>query len=30
MVFNRENYPNVVGLFKELGVDGEDTDMSFR
>ncbi|CAM9147396.1 unnamed protein product, partial [Sphacelaria rigidula] len=29
MVFNEENYPNMVGLFQELGVEGENTDMSF-
>lgn len=30
MVFNKENYPNMVGLFGELGVASELTDMSFR
>ena len=30
MVFNEENYPNMVGLFAELGVGSENTDMSFR
>lgn len=30
MVFNEENYPNMVGLFQELGVAAEKTDMSFR
>eukprot|EP00752_Nemacystus_decipiens_P004454 g4067.t1 len=29
MVFNKENYPNMVGLFEELGVGSEHTDMSF-
>ncbi|KAG5184791.1 amine oxidase [Tribonema minus] len=29
MVFNHQNYPNLVGLFKELGVEEESTDMSF-
>lgn len=30
MVFNEENYPNMVRLFEELGVGSEHTDMSFR
>lgn len=30
MVFNEENYPNMVRLFEELGVGAEKTDMSFR
>ena len=30
MVFNVENYPNMVRLFEELGVGAEKTDMSFR
>lgn len=30
MVFNEGNYPNLVGLFEELGVGSEKTDMSFR
>lgn len=30
MVFNDHNYPNMVRLFDELGVAGENTDMSFR
>ncbi|CAM9345742.1 unnamed protein product [Discosporangium mesarthrocarpum] len=29
MVFNRENYPNMVHLFDKLGVKKEDTNMSF-
>ncbi|CAM9148653.1 unnamed protein product [Chrysoparadoxa australica] len=29
MVYNEENYPNLVGLFKEIDVEGEHTDMSF-
>ena len=29
IVFNNHNYPNLVGLFDALGVDTEDTDMSF-
>ncbi|CAN0082345.1 unnamed protein product [Pylaiella littoralis] len=29
MVFNEENYPNMVRLFEELGVGSEHTDMSF-
>jgi predicted NAD/FAD-binding protein len=29
MVYNSLNYPNLVGLFEELGVDGIDTDMGF-
>ncbi|CAM9582314.1 unnamed protein product, partial [Laminaria digitata] len=29
MVFNEENYPNMVRLFEELGVGAERTDMSF-
>lgn len=30
MVFNEENYPNMVRLFEDLGVGAEKTDMSFR
>lgn len=30
MVFNEENYPNMVRLFEELGVGAEKTVMSFR
>lgn len=30
MVFNEDNYPNMVRLFEELGVGSEKTDMSFR
>lgn len=29
IVFNNHNYPNLVGLFDQLGVQTEDTDMSF-
>ena len=29
IVFNNHNYPNLIGLFAELGVATEDTDMSF-
>ncbi|CAN0125787.1 unnamed protein product, partial [Ectocarpus sp. 4 AP-2014] len=29
MVFNEQNYPNMVRLFEELGVGSEKTDMSF-
>ena len=29
MVFNHQNYPNMVELFAELGVEDEDTNMSF-
>lgn len=29
MVFNHQNYPNMVELFAELGVDDENTNMSF-
>lgn len=29
MVFNHENYPNLVQLFKYLGVESYQTDMSF-
>ncbi|CAM9801758.1 unnamed protein product [Choristocarpus tenellus] len=29
MVFNEENYPNMVQLFDRLGVGKEETDMSF-
>ena len=29
MVFNHETYPNLVRLFRELGVETKKTDMSF-
>jgi predicted NAD/FAD-binding protein len=29
MVYNSLNYPNLVSLFEELGVEGVDTDMGF-
>lgn len=29
MVYNALNYPNLMELFKELGVEGEDTTMGF-
>eukprot|EP00616_Rhizochromulina_sp_CCMP1243_P000430 CAMPEP_0118970178 /NCGR_PEP_ID=MMETSP1173-20130426/7124_1 /TAXON_ID=1034831 /ORGANISM="Rhizochromulina marina cf, Strain CCMP1243" /LENGTH=996 /DNA_ID=CAMNT_0006919503 /DNA_START=1 /DNA_END=2991 /DNA_ORIENTATION=- len=29
MVYNDQNYPNINGLFAELGVVGQNTDMSF-
>ncbi len=29
LVFNRENYPNLTRLFDHLGVDSQETDMSF-
>ncbi|MDO6461663.1 FAD-dependent oxidoreductase [Granulosicoccaceae sp. 1_MG-2023] len=29
MVYNEPNYPNLCGLFRALGVQGRDTDMSF-
>lgn len=30
MVFNEQNYPNMVRLFEEIGVEAESTAMSFR
>ena len=29
MVYNSLNYPNLISLFEELGVQGEDTTMGF-
>ena len=29
IVFNNWNYPNILGLFKEIGVPYQDSDMSF-